>query len=137
MAQRDVRGARRQRDINFHIVVSGDAETQSGFADSAQIGGFQIFLPQVYPVGLMLNRQLPVIVNEQPGVIAAAKGDGGDHVILHVAVTLVFDAQLKSTHSRLQQALNPRHAVNHRVESKTKWDGWKIRLIHQASSCFR
>jgi hypothetical protein len=117
--------------------VSGDAKTQPGFADSAQIGGFQIFLSEMYAVGLMLNRQLPVIVNEQPGVIAAAKGDGGDHVILHLAVASVFDAQLKGTYSSFEQALNPRHAVHHRVESETKRDGWKIRLIHQASSCFR
>ena len=91
----------------------------------------------MHAVGLVLDRQSPVIVNEQPGVIAAAKGDGGDDVILHLAVASVFDAQLNSTHAGFEQALNPRHAVHYRVESETKRDGWKIRLIHQTSSCFR
>jgi hypothetical protein len=49
VTQRDVRGARRQRDINLHIVMGGDAKTQPGFADGAQIGGFQIFLPRCTP----------------------------------------------------------------------------------------
>ena len=72
--------------------MSRDAKTQPGLADSAQIGGFQIFLSEMHAIGLVLNRQLPVIVNEQSGVIAATKGDGGDHVILNFAVAPVFDA---------------------------------------------
>ena len=51
--------------------MSRDAKTQPGLADSAQIGGFQIFLSEMHAIGLVLNRQLPVIVNEQSGVIAA------------------------------------------------------------------
>jgi hypothetical protein len=39
----------------------------------------------MHAVSLMLNRQPPVIVNKQAGVIAASQRDGGDHVIFHLA----------------------------------------------------
>ncbi|MNF05868.1 hypothetical protein D3C77_770740 [compost metagenome] len=60
--------------------------------DSGQIGGVQIFLPQVDAVGIMLNRQPPIIINKQPGLIALAKGDSGGNVRLHLLVWQIFDA---------------------------------------------
>ena len=44
VTKRDVRGTRRQRDIHFHIVMGGNAKAQSGVADGAEVGGFQILL---------------------------------------------------------------------------------------------
>lgn len=89
--QCDVRGVCCKGDINFYIIVSRDVKMQFGLVDSVQIGGFQIFLFEMYVIGLMFNCQLLVIVNEQLGVIVVIKGDGGDYVIFYFVVVLVFD----------------------------------------------
>ena len=94
-----------------------DPKTQAGVADRAQVRRFQVLLAQMHAVGLMLNGQLPVVVDKQPGMILTTERDSGDHIVLNVAVALIFDAQLKGTHAGFQQALNPYHAINNRIEA--------------------
>ena len=91
----------------------------------------------MYAIRPVLNRQLPVIIDKQTRAIAAAKRDGGDNIILYLAVALVLDPQLNSAYAGFQQALNPRHAIDNRIKPETKRYGRKVRLVHQAFSFFR
>ncbi|SWE83738.1 Uncharacterised protein [Klebsiella pneumoniae] len=57
MSQCDIRRTCRQRDVDLHIVMSRNAQPQACRVDGAEIGGLQIFLPQMDAICLMLDRQ--------------------------------------------------------------------------------
>lgn len=116
MAEGNVGGARRQCHVNFHIVVCRHPQPQPGFANSVKIGSFQIFLTQMDAVRLVLNSQPPVVVDKQTSVVASSQRDGGDNVGLNFFIALILDAQLEGANACLQQALDPLHAVHHRIE---------------------
>ncbi len=85
----------------------------------------------------MFNRQPPVVVDKQPGRVALAQRNGRHDVGLYLMVLLIFDPQLEGAHPRLQQALNPHHAVDNRIEPEAKGHRWEIRLVHHTSSFLR
>ncbi|SAB69118.1 Uncharacterised protein [Enterobacter hormaechei] len=116
MAEGDVGGAGRQRHVDLHIIVGGNAQPQTGVTDCVEIGRFQIFLSQMHAVRLVFNRQPPVVVDKQAGVVATSQRDSGGHIGLHLFVAFILDAQLEGANACLQQALYPRHAVHHRVK---------------------
>ncbi|GDV01352.1 hypothetical protein ExPUPEC79_03745 [Escherichia coli] len=92
MSQRDIRRACCQRDVDFHIIMCRNAQSQTCRADGAEIGGLQIFLPQMDAVCLMLDRQSPVIINKQSRVIAAAQRNCRHDIGFHLFIALIFDA---------------------------------------------
>ena len=92
MSQRDIRRTCRQRDVDLHIVMSRNAQPQARCTDGIEIGGLQIFLPQMDAIRLMLNRQPPVIVDKQSRVIAAAQRNCRHHIGFHLFIALIFDA---------------------------------------------
>ncbi|MNJ78540.1 hypothetical protein D3C77_763180 [compost metagenome] len=64
MTERNIGRSCGERHVDLHIIVSRYAQTQTGLANGVQIGGFQILLTQMHTIRLVLNRQLPVIVNK-------------------------------------------------------------------------
>ena len=92
MSQRDIRGACCQRDVDLHIVMGRNAQSQTCRADGAEIGGLQIFLPQMDAIRLMLDRQPPVIVDKQSRVIAAAQRNCRHDIGFRLFIAPIFDA---------------------------------------------
>ena len=137
VAECDIRRLSRQRDVDLHIIVSGYTQAQPRRLNRLQIGGFKVFLAQMHAVSVVLNRQPPVVVDKQAGVIATPQFNGGHDVGFDLFITLIFNAQLDRAYARLQQAFNPRHAVHHRVKPEAERHGREIRLVHYASSFLR
>ena len=137
MTQRDIRRLSGERDVDLHIIVSGDPQAQPRRLNRLQVGGFKVFLAQMYTVSAVLNCQTPVVVDKQTGVIATTQFNGGHNVGFDLFITLIFNAQLDRAYARLQQAFNPLHAVHHRVKPEAKRHGREIRLVHYASSFLR
>ncbi|MNI77813.1 hypothetical protein D3C73_1341370 [compost metagenome] len=91
----------------------------------------------MYPVSMVFNRQSPVVIDKQTGIVATPQFNSGNHVGFDLFVAFIFDSQLDSTYACIKQAFNPRNAVDHRVQPEAERDRWEFRLIHQASSFFR
>ncbi len=90
--ERDVRGAGRQRHVDLHIIMGRNAQPQTDVTDRVEIGRFQIFLSQMHAVRLVFNRQPPVVVDKQAGVVATSQRDSGDHVGLHLFIAFILNA---------------------------------------------
>ena len=91
----------------------------------------------MHAIGLMFDGQAPVIINKQPRIIFAPQRDRGNHIVFDFAIAFILDTQLDSANARVQQAFDPRNAIDDRIKPQAERNCGKIGLIHQASSCFR
>ncbi|MNF00613.1 hypothetical protein D3C80_1994680 [compost metagenome] len=69
----------------------------------------------MYAIGTVLNRQLPVVVDKQSGVVALAEGNSGGNVVLDLFIRQILNPQLKGSDACVQQTGNPFNAVDYRV----------------------
>ena len=88
--QRDVGGFHRQRARQLRVVMGGHAEPQPGAVNGRQIGGIEIFLAQMHAVGAVLDRQPPVVVDEQSRLITPAQRDGGSDVLFDLLIRQIL-----------------------------------------------
>ena len=64
-AERDVIGRERERALEFRVVVRADAEPQACLADRAHVGAVEIALAEMDPGRALVDRDAPVIVDDQ------------------------------------------------------------------------
>ena len=70
----------------------------------------------MHAVGAVLDRQPPVVVDEQSRLITPAQRDGGSDVLFDLLIRQILDAQLDRGDAGLQQTSDPFHAVDDRVK---------------------
>ncbi|MOA69165.1 hypothetical protein D3C78_1971930 [compost metagenome] len=62
----------------------------------------------------MFNRQLPIVINKQPGVVPFTERNGGGNILFDLLIRQILDAQLDRGNTRIQQASNPFDTVDYR-----------------------
>ena len=69
------------------------------------------------PIATELNRELPIIVDDQNGAISAAKIARLFDLLFHNVPRLVFDPQLNQFHPQGQHAPQPVGVIEYRIET--------------------
>lgn len=115
-SKRDIIRLNGKRAGKFGVVMRGNAQPQTRAPDRGKIGAIKITLPKMDEIAARLDRQLPMIIDDELSPGARAKrpclGDLGTKDRLR----LILDAQLHQPDTTGQESRDPCSAVNDRVE---------------------
>lgn len=66
--------------------------SQPSTMNGQQIGAIQIFLAEAHTIGTVFDRQLPVIIDEQPRPILLTQSDGGGGILFYLFTWPILNA---------------------------------------------
>ena len=98
------------------MIMGRDAQPDPGVADRAHISVVEVLLPQMDEIGALIDGDLPVIIHDQLALVLLAERDGVDDLGADLRLRQVLDAKLNQPKALGQQAMQPRAAVEDRIE---------------------
>ena len=131
--QRDTVRAKGKGLVEFALVLGGDAKFEPGRADGADVGVFEIRLPQMDKIAAKFDGQPPMVVDDELRTKGGAKVAGADNLMAQIRLWPVLDPQLDQSYAAGKHALAPVGAVDDDIK--------RIKLqatsIPAAAQCFQ
>ena len=113
-AERDVIRLGGEGLLQFGLVMGGDAQFQPARLDGGEVGAGEIFLSEVDEIASQLQREAPMVVDDQLRPMGLAEVAGlGD---LCGQVRRLLHPQLREFHAAGQQAAQPSHMIDDEIE---------------------
>lgn len=96
--------------------MGGKPELQPGRANGGKVCPGKVLLSEMDEVASLVDRQLPVVVDDKLASVSQAHGPGAPDFPPQLGLRLVLDAQLHEFHAERHQALDPVGTVVDEVE---------------------
>ena len=96
--------------------MGAEAKLHTRFADRLHIGLSQVFLAQMDEIAMLLDREAPVIVDDELTTVAFTYRLRSTNVLSQRRFVLVLDAQLHQLHAKRHKAFDPVRGIDDQVE---------------------
>lgn len=100
----------------FRVIVTGKAELQPGTADGRQVSNCEILLAEMNEIAALIDRDLPVIIDDQLAVMASAHHFRPPDMLPQRRSTDILHPQLHQTYSDRHQKFDPVGAIDDQVK---------------------
>src|SRR5690606_40837606 len=116
--ERDVVGLQAERPLELGAIARVDAEPDLRAADRSEIGPVEIALPEMDEIAAFVDRDAPVIDDDEHRAVTSADLDGRTDLGADVLVGAVFDSDLDQPRAAWNQTLDPERAVDDRAKAR-------------------
>src|SRR5690606_33170563 len=115
--ERDVIRIDCQRALELRMIVRADADPDACVPNRGNIRAFEIALPEMDEAAVLVDRNSPVVVDDQRRAAAGADLERRAHLVAHVLLRAILDPQLDQPRAARDEAPDPVGAVDDRIEA--------------------
>ena len=98
------------------MIVRADAELQARATNRLHVGIDEVLLAEMNPAAALVDRDLPVVVDDEIGTVTRADRLGLAHLAAQFGIRLILDAKLHELRAGRHQPCDPARIGNDGIE---------------------